>query len=94
MVVRWKTDRDSYGMALSQMLMWAIIITTSRSLHTHNITDIQSAGQAAKALASVYLPKTLRIQILSNFSVEGFLDKLLPLWMRFYLISVAISKGD
>jgi Mn2+/Fe2+ NRAMP family transporter len=37
-------------MAFSQIIMWAIITTTSGSLHTHNITDIQSADQAAKAL--------------------------------------------
>src|SRR5215469_4948667 len=30
--------------------MWAIIITASGSLHAHNITDIQTADQAAKAL--------------------------------------------
>ncbi|MFL6361109.1 MAG: NRAMP family divalent metal transporter, partial [Nitrososphaeraceae archaeon] len=38
------------GMAFSQIIMWAIIITTAGSLHTHGITDIQSADQAAKAL--------------------------------------------
>ena len=30
--------------------MWAIITTTAGSLHAHNITNIQSADQAAKAL--------------------------------------------
>ena len=44
-----KTD-TALGMALSQIIMWAIIITTSGSLHAHDITDIQSADQAAKAL--------------------------------------------
>ena len=44
-----KTD-TALGMAFSQIIMWAIIITTSGSLHAHNITDIQSADQAAKAL--------------------------------------------
>ncbi len=38
------------GMAFSQIIMWAIITTTAGSLHTHGITDIQSADQAAKAL--------------------------------------------
>jgi Mn2+/Fe2+ NRAMP family transporter len=38
------------GMAFSQLIMWAIITTTSGSLHAYNITDIQSADQAAKAL--------------------------------------------
>jgi Mn2+/Fe2+ NRAMP family transporter len=30
--------------------MWTIIITTAGSLHTHGLTDIQTAEQAAKAL--------------------------------------------
>jgi NRAMP (natural resistance-associated macrophage protein)-like metal ion transporter len=38
------------GMAFSQIIMWAIITTTAGSLHAHNITDIQTADQAAKAL--------------------------------------------
>ncbi|HET7148726.1 MAG TPA: Nramp family divalent metal transporter [Candidatus Nitrosopolaris sp.] len=38
------------GMAFSQLIMWAIITTTAGSLHSHNITDIQTADQAAKAL--------------------------------------------
>jgi NRAMP (natural resistance-associated macrophage protein)-like metal ion transporter len=38
------------GMAFSQLIMWAIIITTAGSLHAHGVTDIQSADQAAKAL--------------------------------------------
>jgi Mn2+/Fe2+ NRAMP family transporter len=38
------------AMAFSQIIMWAIISTTAGSLYTHNITDIQTADQAAKAL--------------------------------------------
>jgi len=38
------------GMAFSQIIMWAIITTTAGSLHAHNITDIESADQAARAL--------------------------------------------
>jgi Mn2+/Fe2+ NRAMP family transporter len=38
------------GMAFSQIVRWAIIITTAGSLHSYGITDIQSADQAAKAL--------------------------------------------
>jgi NRAMP (natural resistance-associated macrophage protein)-like metal ion transporter len=38
------------GMAFSQIIMWAIITTTAGSLHAHNITDIQTGDQAAKAL--------------------------------------------
>jgi len=38
------------GMAFSQIVMWAIITTTAGTLHANNITDIQTADQAAKAL--------------------------------------------
>jgi NRAMP (natural resistance-associated macrophage protein)-like metal ion transporter len=38
------------GMAISQLIMWSIIITTSGSLHAHGVTDVGSAEQAAKAL--------------------------------------------
>ena len=38
------------GMAFSQLIMWSIIITTSGSLHTHGVTEIGSAEEAAKAL--------------------------------------------
>jgi Mn2+/Fe2+ NRAMP family transporter len=40
----------SVGMALSQFIMWSIIITTARTLHTYGLTDIQTADEAAKAL--------------------------------------------
>jgi NRAMP (natural resistance-associated macrophage protein)-like metal ion transporter len=48
--VRLMRSDTAVGMALSQIIMWAIITTTSGSLHTHNVTDIQTADQAAKAL--------------------------------------------
>jgi NRAMP (natural resistance-associated macrophage protein)-like metal ion transporter len=38
------------GMAFSQLIMWSILITTAGSLHSHGVTDIQTADQAAKAL--------------------------------------------
>jgi NRAMP (natural resistance-associated macrophage protein)-like metal ion transporter len=38
------------GMALSQLIMWSVIITTAVSLHNHGIIDIQTADQAARAL--------------------------------------------
>ena len=38
------------GMALSQLIMWAILITTAGSLHAHGVSNIQTADQAAKAL--------------------------------------------
>jgi Mn2+/Fe2+ NRAMP family transporter len=38
------------GMAFSEIIMWAILITTAGSVHAHGIIDIQTADQAAKAL--------------------------------------------
>ncbi|HJU13700.1 MAG TPA: divalent metal cation transporter [Candidatus Nitrosotalea sp.] len=38
------------GMAFSQIIMWFIIIVTANTLHVNNITDIQTADQAAKSL--------------------------------------------
>ena len=48
--IRLMRQDTATGMAFSQIIMWAIITTTAGSLHTHGITDIQSADQAAKAL--------------------------------------------
>jgi len=38
------------GMAFSNVVMFAIIATTAETLHVHNITNIQSAAQAASSL--------------------------------------------
>jgi NRAMP (natural resistance-associated macrophage protein)-like metal ion transporter len=38
------------GMAFSNIVMFAIIVATAQTLHLHNVTHIQSAAQAAKAL--------------------------------------------
>ncbi len=38
------------GMAFSNIVMGAIIVATAQTLHVHNVTHIQSAAQAAKAL--------------------------------------------
>ncbi len=38
------------GMIISQLIMWAIIITTSGSLHANGVTNVNSAEEAAKAL--------------------------------------------
>ena len=48
--IRLMREDTAVGMAFSQIIMWAIITTTAGSLHTHGVTDIQSADQAAKAL--------------------------------------------
>jgi len=39
------------GMAFSNIVAWAIILTTAATLHAHGETDIATAEQAAKALA-------------------------------------------
>jgi NRAMP (natural resistance-associated macrophage protein)-like metal ion transporter len=38
------------GMTFSNLVMFAIIVATAETLHSHNITNIDSAAQAAKAL--------------------------------------------
>jgi len=38
------------GMTFSNLVMFAVIVATAQTLHTHNKTDIQSAAQAAEAL--------------------------------------------
>lgn len=38
------------GIAFAELIVWTIMITTAGSLHSHGVTDIQSAEQAAKAL--------------------------------------------
>jgi NRAMP (natural resistance-associated macrophage protein)-like metal ion transporter len=48
--IRLMRQDTAIGMAFSQIIMWAIITTTAGSLHSHGVTDIQSADQAAKAL--------------------------------------------
>jgi NRAMP (natural resistance-associated macrophage protein)-like metal ion transporter len=48
--IKLMREDTAIGMAFSQIIMWAIMITTAGSLHTHDITDIQTADQAAKAL--------------------------------------------
>jgi Mn2+/Fe2+ NRAMP family transporter len=45
---------DTYvGMALSNLVALAILITTSATLHTAGVTDIQTSAQAAEALRPV-----------------------------------------
>ena len=38
------------GMFFSQVMIWAIIVTTAGRPHSHGLTDIQTASQAPKAL--------------------------------------------
>jgi Mn2+/Fe2+ NRAMP family transporter len=38
------------GMLFSQFMVWTIIVTASGTLHSHGLTNVQSASQAAKAL--------------------------------------------
>src|ERR1035441_5755269 len=45
------SSRDVFaGMTFSNLVMFAIIVATAQTLHTHNETNIQSAAQAAEAL--------------------------------------------
>jgi Mn2+/Fe2+ NRAMP family transporter len=46
---KMKAD-TAIGMAFSQVIMWAIIVTCSGTLHSQGITNIQTADQAAQAL--------------------------------------------
>jgi NRAMP (natural resistance-associated macrophage protein)-like metal ion transporter len=41
------------GMFFSQLIMWAIIVTTAGSLHNHGITEVQTSEQVAKALEPI-----------------------------------------
>jgi Mn2+/Fe2+ NRAMP family transporter len=61
------------GMAFSQFIMWSILITTAGSLHTHDITDIQTADQAAKALEPLVktFPQAGEYQKLSLLGIIG-----------------------
>jgi Mn2+/Fe2+ NRAMP family transporter len=48
---------DTYvGMALSNVVAFFIILTTAATLHAHGQTDVDSAAQAAKALAPLAGP--------------------------------------
>jgi Mn2+/Fe2+ NRAMP family transporter len=41
------------GMALSQLVMFAVIVSTAVTLHAHGQTDVTSAAQAAQALKPI-----------------------------------------
>jgi Mn2+/Fe2+ NRAMP family transporter len=41
------------GMFFSQLIMWAIIVTTAGSLHNHGITEVQTSEQVAKSLEPI-----------------------------------------
>ncbi|MDB5360777.1 MAG: iron transporter [Rhodospirillales bacterium] len=48
--IKWDTI---VGMGLSNLIALCIMITTAATLHTHGITDIQTASQAAEALRPI-----------------------------------------
>lgn len=52
---RIRTDTYS-GMAVSNLVMYFIILTTAVTLHAHHITDIQTTAQAAEALRPIAGP--------------------------------------
>ena len=60
------------GMAFSNVVMFAIIATTAETLHVHNVTNIQSAAQAATALKPFAGPLASTIFAL-GFIGSGFL---------------------
>jgi len=48
---QWTSRLDVFtGMTFSNVVMFAVIVATTETLHAHNKTDIQSAAQAAQAL--------------------------------------------
>lgn len=49
------------GMALSNIIALAIIITTAATLHAHGTTDVESSAQAAEALRPIAGPFTFAI---------------------------------
>ena len=51
-VSRIRIDTIS-GMIYSNLIAYFIVVTTSATLHSHGITDIQSASQAAEALRPI-----------------------------------------
>ena len=61
-----------FGMAFSNVVMFAIIVATSETLHAHHITNIQSAAQAAKALRPFAGPFASAVFAL-GFIGSGFL---------------------
>lgn len=50
---------DTYfGMGMSNLISWFIIVTTAATLNAHGITDIQTSAQAAEALRPIAGPFT------------------------------------
>ncbi|HUW80676.1 MAG TPA: divalent metal cation transporter [Acidocella sp.] len=50
----WRIRMDTYvGMAFSNLVALAIVITTAATLHQHGITNIQTSSQAALALKPI-----------------------------------------
>jgi len=48
---------DTYvGMAISNLVALAIVVTTAATLHAHGVTDIQTSAQAAEALRPIAGP--------------------------------------
>lgn len=56
---------NALGMFLSEVATWSIIVTTATVLHTHGVTDIKTAADAAKALEP----------LVNTFPNAGFIAK-------------------
>lgn len=74
------------GMLFSQISMWSIIVVTGTVLHTHGITDIQTATDAAEALEP----------LVQQFPHSGLLAKLIFALgiIGFGCISIPVLAGS
>ncbi len=51
--LKWMRTDVTFGMLLSNLVMWFIIVTTASTLFRHGITNIDSATKAAQALRPI-----------------------------------------
>ena len=51
--LRWMRTDVTFGMLLSNVVMWFIVVTTASTLFRHGITQIDSAPRAAEALRPI-----------------------------------------
>jgi NRAMP (natural resistance-associated macrophage protein)-like metal ion transporter len=65
-IIRMRVD-NLVGMVFSEITTWSIIVVAATVLHTHGITDINSAADAAKALEP----------LVQTFPHAGYLSKLI-----------------
>ena len=78
------------GMLASNCVMYFIILTTAATLHKNNISQIQSAGDAAKALAPL-LGNWAEIVFAAGFIGTGFLAVPVLIGSSSYAIAEAMG---